>query len=69
MHEIRRTTNKDLMTASPPFGGGFTQAQADEASELVVDGTSFEDPGPDHCVFKLVREDGTVVAANRVEGY
>ena len=69
MYEIRRTTNKDLMMASPPFGGGFTQAQANEASELIVTATSFGDPGPDHCEFKLEREDGTVVAVSRVAGF
>jgi hypothetical protein len=69
MQEIRRTTDKSEMVQPAPSGGGFTKAQADEASELVVDGTSFEDPGTDHCVFKLVRKDGTVVAVSRVEGY
>ena len=69
MHEVSRTKSKSEMMQGAPFGGGFTEVQAEEASEMVVTGTSFEDPGPDHCEFKLVRADGSVIAVNRTSGY
>jgi hypothetical protein len=69
MYEVSRTTSKSEMMQGAPFGGGFTKVQAEEASEMVVTGTSFEDPGPDRCEYKLVRVDGSVIAVNSTLGY
>lgn len=56
-------------TSRPPFGPGFGEAAVEKAEALEVHGSSFSDPGPDFCEFRLLDADGEVIATRRVGGY
>lgn len=69
MYLIKETEDKKKMVERPPFGPGFSQDRADQAVKMQVWGTSFSDPGPDYCKFKLLDEDDRVIDTQRVDGY
>lgn len=52
----------------PPFGPGFTEIP-EGTVRMEVWGSSFDDPGPDFCEFRLMAADGSVLASKRVAGY
>lgn len=52
-----------------PFGAGFPKEIAEQTTKLEVHGSSFNDPGPDFCLFKAFNADGEVVGERRVNGY
>ena len=52
----------------PPFGGGFSKEQADQADALEVWVSGFTDPGPDFCEMRLMK-DGKAIAVKTVGGY
>ena len=56
-------------TSRPPFGPGFSEKELEGAEVLEVHGSSFTDPGPDYCEFKLLDGDGEVLKIKRVGGY
>jgi hypothetical protein len=56
-------------TARPPFGPGFLVSDLERAEALECHGTSFSDPGPDYCEFRLLDADGEVLKVKRVGGY
>jgi len=56
-------------TARPPFGPGFLVSDLREAETLEAHGTSFGDPGPDYCEFRLLDADGKVLKVKRVGGF
>jgi len=71
MHKLNEVQGNDLVSAAtqqPPFGPGFSSEQAEEADKLEVWGSSFNDPGPDYCAFKLLKA-GEVVAERTVGGF
>ena len=53
---------------SPPFGPDFELAIAEKADRLEVWGSSFSDPGPDFCEFRLFKGDEQI-GTKRVDGY
>lgn len=57
------------MTARAPFGPGFSAAKADAAERMEVWGSSFSDPGPDYCEFRLFDSEGRQIDRRRVDGY
>ncbi len=56
-------------TAKPPFGPGFLVSDLGKAEVLETWGTSFSDPGPDYCEFKLLDANGEVLKTKRVGGF
>jgi hypothetical protein len=66
---IELTEDKQRMTAPLPMGPGFTAEQADNAVRMETWGSSFRDPGPDWCEFRLFDANNKVVAIRRTEGY
>lgn len=64
MYLISRTTDKAEMEKH-----GFDAAEAERAADMELLGTSFSDPGPDYCEFRLRDGDGRVLATRRVDGY
>lgn len=62
-------TDKKQMTAQPPSGPGFTQAQADEAATMDIVNSSFKDDGDDYTMFILKDSEGKVVNKTILEGY
>ena len=71
MSHLIDTVEKDGLRARamerPPFGPGFKVVPRG-ADRMEVWGSSFKDPGPDYCEFRLMK--GTkVLEVRRVEGY
>lgn len=62
-------TDKQQMTAQPPFGPGFTQTQADEAATMDIVNSSFKDDGDDYTMFILKDSEGKVLNKATVGGY
>lgn len=62
-------TDKQQMTAQPPFGPGFTQTQADEAATMDILNSSFKDDGDDYTMFILKNSLGEVVNKTIIGGY
>jgi len=52
----------------PPFGPGFNSEEIAEADKLLVEGSSFIDPGDDYTRFTLMRG-LTKVAERKLGGY
>ena len=52
-----------------PFGPGFPESVATRTERLEVWGSSFNDPGPDLCLFRAFDAAGQVVAERKVAGY
>jgi hypothetical protein len=63
----KRQFAKHAMGAKP-FGPAFKQEQVDEAEEMVVWGSSFNDEGPDFVEFCLIKDNETI-HKTRVGGY
>ena len=57
------------MTAQPPFGPGFTQAQADEAATMDIAHSSYKEDGDDYNIFILKDSYGQIIHKAVVEGY
>lgn len=47
----------------------FKEEQLVTAQKLEIWATSFTDPGPDYCVFKLYDSNRQLIAENTVNGY
>jgi hypothetical protein len=56
-------------TSRPPFGPGFSEEELEGAEVLEVHGSSFSDPGPDYCEFRLLDAKGEVLKTRQVGGY
>jgi len=52
----------------PPFGGGFTIEQAEQADKMEIWGSGFNDIGDDFCDYKLFKNN-EVIENKRVTGY
>jgi hypothetical protein len=67
---VETKTGEAVLTAATtdPFGPRFTAEQAEGADKMEVWGSSFADPGPDWCEFRLFKA-GEQVATKRTEGY
>jgi hypothetical protein len=61
--------DKLRMTELPPFGPGFTKAQAEEAATMDVLCSSFKDDGDDYSMFVLKDKDGKTITTARVGNY
>jgi hypothetical protein len=57
------------MTAQPPFGPGFTQAQAEEAATMDIAHSSFKDDGDEYSIFILKDPYGNIINSAKIEGY
>ena len=71
MYLIKVVTETDVVAEAirrPPFGPEFTPKQAGAADKMEVWGSSFDDPGPDFCEFRLLQAN-QIVATKRVAGY
>jgi hypothetical protein len=72
MYLMEKVTDKDLLSVKarhkPPLGPGFETVPEGTVC-MEVWGTSFDDPGPDYCDFRLKDQDGNVLACKRVNGY
>jgi hypothetical protein len=70
MNMIREVTTNVQKEAAEgqPFGPGFDHALASKADRMEVWGSSFVDPGPDFCEYRLF-EKGVRIATKRVDGY
>lgn len=51
---IQPTLTEEAMKRKP-FGPGFSKILAETADRMEVWGTSFDDDGPDCCVFRLFK--------------
>jgi hypothetical protein len=60
---------KEVAISPPPFGPGFDGKRVEKIDSLTIMGTSFNDPGPDYCVFIACDNQFNVIAAKRIEGY
>jgi hypothetical protein len=73
MYELSRITDPvELVAAATegrPIGPGFSIADTERAAVLVVDASSFNDPGPDFIRWKLLDADGAEVASTTVPGF
>ena len=71
MHLVEQilTGVKHKAVEGPPFGPGFSEEIAEQASKMEVWGTGIKDPGPDYCEFRLIDDGGQQIAAKRVGGY
>lgn len=73
MYELKRITDPGelvkVATARRPTGPGFSMVDAERATILVVEGASFNDPGPDFSHWKLLDAGGAEVASAHVPGY
>jgi len=61
--------DKLRMVMLPPFGPGFTKAQANEAATMDVLCSSFKDDGDDYTMFILKDRDGKTITTARVDNY
>jgi hypothetical protein len=61
--------DKTRMTALPPFGPGFSKAQADKASTMDIALSSFKDHGDDFAVYILKDSEGKVIKQLTIAGY
>jgi hypothetical protein len=61
--------DKVRMTKLPPFGPGFTKAQAEEAATMDVLCSSFKDDGDDYTMFVLKDKDGKTITTTKVDNY
>ena len=66
---VEPTALKRSATSRPPFGPGFSEEELEGATALEVYGTSFSDPGPDYCEFKLLDAKGNVLLTKVVGGF
>ena len=66
---IEITSDKAKMTSKGLSGPGFTPEQAAGATSMEVLGSSFSDPGPDCCTFRLLDEEGEVIEEKTINGY
>jgi hypothetical protein len=57
---------KEVATAPPPFGAGFSNEQISSIESLEIIGTSFNDPGPDYCEFIVKDKKGKVIALKQI---
>jgi hypothetical protein len=60
---------KEVAIAAPPFGAGFDSKRVENIDSLTVMGTSFNDPGPDYCVFIACDNQFNVIAQKKIKGY
>lgn len=68
-HKVSETKSKTEMTSPAPFGPGFSEAKAEQAERMEVWGSSFSDPGPDYCEFRLFDSEGRQIGSRVVDGY
>ena len=69
LHEkLEGNAMKDKAVRQPPFGGGFSKEQADQADALEIWASGFSDPGPDFCEVRLLKG-GKVFATKTIDGY
>jgi len=64
-------TPKDILAtgiAKPPFGGGFSLEEVQQADKLELWGTYMEEEGPDSCEYRLIKED-EIISVKEVDGY
>jgi hypothetical protein len=52
-----------------PFGAGFPTEIAEKTKKLEVHGSSFNDPGPDFCLYRAFDADGQMIGERQVNGY
>jgi hypothetical protein len=73
MHLMKKVTEREALvreaTSRPPFGPGFSEDELEGAEVLEVHGSSFSDPGPDYCEFKLLDAEGNVLLTKVVGGF
>lgn len=71
MYEIERVRLDVAKRAveKPPFGPGFDAADAELAVEMLIEGTSVTDLGPDFCRFTLLGQHGDTITAQSIPGY
>lgn len=71
-YEIGRHTGEQLKIRAsrrPPLGPGFSSEAIDKASELVVTGSSLNDPGNDWTEFKLMDSSGALIESKTLSGF
>jgi len=68
---INEVTGDDVVkeaTTKPPFGPGFNEKLAQQADRMEIWGSTFKDPGPDWCRFKLFNGEEELATVT-VNGY
>ena len=68
MYLVRTETNPARMTEPKPFGFGFSESDAVQASRMEVWGTSFTD-ADEYTEARLLDAAGKVLVRARIEGY
>lgn len=71
-YEIGRHTGEDLKVRAlqcPPLGPGFSSEAVEKAYEMVVTGSSFNDPGNDWTDFHLVDSSGNIIESRSLSGF
>lgn len=72
MHLVQRATGdaaRELAASSPPFGPAFAADVVSRTETIEVWGSSFGDPDPDFCEFRVFDARGKQIARTRVGGY
>jgi len=69
IERVEGTTLKKKAMESRPFGPGFPENLVKNAVRMEVWGSSFNDPGPDCCKFKLLDCEDRLIAEVEVGGY
>ena len=54
---------------TPPFGPGFPDDIVEKTAKMEIWGSSFKDPGPDYCEFKVFDAGGNKIGSRTVGGY
>jgi len=47
----------------------FSDEQVEQATRMEVWGSTFTNPEPDHCEFRLLNDKNEIICKRRVEGY
>lgn len=60
---------RQLVRRARPLGPGFPEETALKAEKVEVHASTFTDPGPDWCEFRLFDQSGQLLEKRRVDGY
>lgn len=72
MHLVTQFKGENARTMArlpAPGGPGLTPAESEKVERIEVWGSSFTDPGPDYCEFRMMDVAGKVLSTHRMEGF